>query len=110
MGAIEKILTAWECCNTFHMKCNDCPYDADCYHDGFPRLAISDAVNLLRLKENQEVKTAEWHQGQGGTYCSYCKCDVPCFIQDWKWKECRTKFCPNCGSFMTNAEEGEQDG
>lgn len=37
--------------------------------------------------------------GEDG-YCSVCNCDMPMFREDWEWKYCATKYCPNCGARM----------
>ena len=45
-------------------------------------------------------------KGYGG-YCSICKCDMPIFIDDWKYKYCETKYCPHCGAKML--KEGDEN-
>ena len=52
MDKLEKVIKAWECCNPLNRRCFECPYDADCLHDSFDRVAIADMVKLL--KEQQE--------------------------------------------------------
>jgi hypothetical protein len=47
----EKVIRAWECCNPFNRKCNECPYEKDCYHDGISRHMVADAVALLKEQE-----------------------------------------------------------
>ena len=45
----------------------------------------------------QEPKTGHWTDG----HCSICGCDVPAYIDDWKWqKDMDAKYCPNCGAKM----------
>ena len=52
MDKLEKVIKAWECCDPFNRRCFECPYDADCFHDSFDRVAIADMAKLL--KEQQE--------------------------------------------------------
>lgn len=70
---LNKVLKAWECCNPFNRQCFECPYEDDCFHDGFDRVAISDMVKLLkeqqteikRLKEeNAEIKRLKEEKDQ----------------------------------------------
>ena len=49
---LDKVLKAWECCNPFKRRCLECPYEDDCFHDNFDRVAVADMVKLL--KEQQE--------------------------------------------------------
>ena len=51
MTDLEKVIKAWECCNPFNRRCFECPYDADCFHDSFDRVAIADMVKLLKEKQ-----------------------------------------------------------
>ena len=53
MDKLEKVIKAWECCDPFNRRCFECPYDADCLHDSFDRVAIADTVKLL--KEQQPI-------------------------------------------------------
>ena len=69
MDKLDKVIKAWECCNPFNRRCFECPYDADCFHDSFDRVAIADMVILLkerqpRLLTLEEVKQAEvvWNE------------------------------------------------
>lgn len=48
----EKVIKAWDCCNPFNRKCNECPYEKDCYHDDISRHMVADAVDLLKEQEN----------------------------------------------------------
>ena len=57
MADIEKVIKAWKCCDTFNRKCSECPYEEGCFHDGFDRVAIADAVALL--KEQKETISAK---------------------------------------------------
>ena len=51
MADINTVLKAWECCDPFNRRCFECPYEADCFHDGFDRVAIADMVRLLKEQE-----------------------------------------------------------
>ena len=53
MAELDKVIKAWECCNPLNRRCFECPYDADCFHDSFDRVAIADMVKLL--KERQPI-------------------------------------------------------
>ena len=50
---LDKVLKAWECCNPFNRRCFECPYDADCFHDSFDRVAIADMVKLLKEQQGK---------------------------------------------------------
>ena len=50
----EKVFRAWECCNPFNRKCNECPYEKDCYHDGISRHMVADALAVLKEYEQSE--------------------------------------------------------
>ena len=52
----EKVIKAWECCNPFNRKCNECPYEKDCYHDGISRHMVADAIALLKEQEKLKGK------------------------------------------------------
>ena len=51
MDKLEKAIKAWECCHPFNRQCDKCPYDADCFHDSFDRVAIADMVKLLKEQQ-----------------------------------------------------------
>lgn len=55
------------------------------------------------------VKHGQWVKAGDGGYCSVCKCDMPMFIEDWKWKYCKTPYCPNCGAKMCKGADNEKD-
>ena len=59
MAELEKVIKAWECCNPLNRRCFECPYDADCFHDNFDRVAIADMVKLL--KEQKELLEKKQH-------------------------------------------------
>lgn len=52
MDKLEKVIKAWECCNPLNRRCFECPYDDDCFHDSFDRVAIADMVKLLKEQKN----------------------------------------------------------
>ena len=56
MANIEKVIKALECCKPFNRRCDKCPYDADCFHDSFDRVAIADMVKLLKEHQNKKSK------------------------------------------------------
>lgn len=48
MADREKVIKAYECCkNPFDRKCEKCPYEKDCCHDGIPIFVIKEIVDLL---------------------------------------------------------------
>ena len=89
----EKVIKAWECCNPFNRKCNECPYEKDCYHDGISRHMVADAVAMLK---KQEVKTGYWIDSAGNNKCSICGEEYSDLYPDYG----NTHFCPNCGAKM----------
>ena len=53
-----------------------------------------------------EIPKGKWIKfGDDGGYCSECNSDMPIFMEDWKYKSCETKFCPNCGAKMEVSDE-----
>ena len=48
---LDKVLKAWDCCDPFNRRCFECPYEDDCFHDGFDRVAIADMVKLLKAQQ-----------------------------------------------------------
>jgi len=45
----------------------------------------------------EPVRHGKWIDG----HCSLCGCDVPAYIEDWKWiKDMNANYCPNCGARM----------
>lgn len=43
------------------------------------------------------VRHGKWIDG----HCSLCGCDVPAYIEDWRWiKDMNAKYCPMCGARM----------
>lgn len=52
----EKVIKAYECCkNSYNRRCDKCPYEKDCCHDGLPMFVIKKMVALLK---EQSEKTA----------------------------------------------------
>ena len=80
MEKLEKVIKAWECCNPFNRRCFECPYDADCFHDSFDRVAIADMVKLLKEKL---PKSPTWRRGKA--------------------------FCGGCGGCLENKEQHSSD-
>lgn len=66
---------------------------------------IGDALHRIPTADVVEVKHGEWTE-EG--YCPFCKCDMPAFIEDWKWKRCRTPYCPNCGADMRGGNDDSE--
>ena len=60
MADINTVLKAWECCDPFNRRCFECPYEDDCFHDNFDRVAIADMVKLL--KKQQEISVDAFQQ------------------------------------------------
>lgn len=59
---LEMVIKAWECCNPFNRRCFECPYEDNCFHDGFDRVAIADMVELLKSQKKEiENLKAENH-------------------------------------------------
>ena len=80
MEKLEKVIKAWECCNPLNRRCFECPYDADCFHDSFDRVAIADMVILLKEKL---PKSPTWRRGKA--------------------------FCGGCGGCLENKEQHSSD-
>ena len=59
MDKLEKVIKAWECCDPFNRLCFECPYDADCFHDSFDRVAIADMVKLLKEQQPKWIPVSE---------------------------------------------------
>ena len=125
MDKLEKVIKAWECCNPFNRRCFECPYDADCFHDNFDRVAIADMVILLKeqqekidglleelataiddkdsallmLKEQDRGKHGHWKVLQNcsnsGVYCSECNTKM---FDRYPMKKKFSQYCGHCGS------------
>lgn len=60
---IEVLTKAYECCkNSFDRKCEKCPYEKDCCHDGMPMFVIKKMVILLKEQEARELTMDEWRE------------------------------------------------
>ena len=86
MDKLEKVIKAWECCNPFNRRCFECPYDADCFHDSFDRVAIADMVKLLKEQQERikvleeeyiDIGTEEMDESTDGSHeiASQCFCN-----------------------------------
>lgn len=77
MTDMDNVKKAWECCNPFKRKCNECPYEKDCYHDGISRHMVADAIALLKEQENKKLIDADKLREKLGfaEYCEDCKRD-----------------------------------
>ena len=66
MADVEKVIKAWNCCNPFNRKCEECPYEKDCYHDGISRHMVADAVAMLKSQqaeiEQMKAQKRKWLQ------------------------------------------------
>lgn len=64
---------------------------------------LSEALDVAIEALKHEPKTGHWVNGD---HCSECGCDVPAYVEDWKWeRDMNAKFCPNCGARMQEVEE-----
>lgn len=68
----ERVFRAWECCNPFNRKCNECPYEKDCYHDGISRHMVADAIALLKEQAKTKVVFGRTKDGEFVTECGNC--------------------------------------
>ena len=91
---LDKVLKAWECCDPFNRRCFECPYEDNCFHDGFDRVAIADMVKLL--KEQQPKKPV---YDCPLIRCPRCKNSIN-VIQ---------KYCDECGQAIDWSKDGEQE-
>jgi len=49
MADVETVIKVYECCkNSWRRKCDECPIEKDCCHDGLPEFAIGYALELLK--------------------------------------------------------------
>ena len=49
MADLEKVIKVYECCkNPWNRRCEECPIEKDCCHDGLPTFAIKNALELLK--------------------------------------------------------------
>lgn len=79
----EKVIKAYECCkNSYDRRCDKCPYEKDCCHDGLPMFVIKKMVALLKEQKAQDVMDIRDIDGLW--------CDDITFCQE----ECGWKSCP----------------
>jgi len=73
------------------------------YPYGYRRMIESEIENQPTV-DAVPVRHGKWIDG----HCSLCGCDVPAYIEDWKWiKDMNAKYCPMCGARM-DAERKEE--
>lgn len=54
MAELDKVIKAYDSCkNPWNRKCDECPFEKECCHDGLPTFLIKDALELL--KEQQKI-------------------------------------------------------
>lgn len=54
-------------------------------------------IDNIPCADVRYVRHGKWIDG----FCSICGCDVPAYINDWKWqKDMDAKYCPICGAQM----------
>lgn len=80
MSDIEKVIKTYECCkNPWNRRCEECPIEKDCCHDGLPTFAIKDALELLKEQEAviEQLKRPDCeHANHDGAGClGYCGCE-----------------------------------
>lgn len=92
----EKVIRAWECCNPFNRKCNECPYEKDCYHDGISRHMVADALALLKEQEAKQYNNHEVACIIADLFGDPCACNFN-DIDTWLPYKCdfRETCCPN---------------
>ena len=94
---LDMVLKAWECCDPFNRRCFECPYENDCFHDGFDRVAIADMVKLL--KESNRSKHGHWivlqNCSNSGVYCSECMNKM---FDRYPMKKKFSQYCGHCGA------------
>ena len=86
----EKIEKAIDCCLKPGIRnCKECPYEKDCYHDGFCDIAMHQVRVMLELQEPIKPKTehAIYDKGWWWYVCGACGENI----------ERRFKYCPSCG-------------
>ena len=77
---LNKVLKAWKCCDPFNRRCFECPYEDDCFHDNFDRVAIADMVKLLK-EQQEEIERLKAELNQ------YHKADGFLAVHGWQWKD-----------------------
>ena len=81
MADINTVLKAWECCNPFNRRCFECPYDADCFHDSFDRVAIADMVKLLKEQQPKWTPVSERLPEEKENPLTHDYSEVICYCQ-----------------------------
>ena len=100
----ERVIKAWECCNPFNRKCNECPYEKDCYHDGISRHMVADALALLKGKTGHWIEKTDY---MGDTYYDCSACDESWMtIEGTPWIN-GMNYCPHCGAKMEEVANGD---
>ena len=107
MSELDKVIKAWECCNPLNRRCFECPYDADCFHDNFDRVAIADMVKLLKEKQPKKGEWIEHEDVSGDLYYDCSVCGESWVLIDGTPKENGMDYCPHCGADMRNDGDGE---
>ena len=120
MDKLEKAIKAWKCCHPFNRQCDKCPYDAECYHDGFCRDAISDMVKLL--KEQNSLMLALDQSNSANEYLNEEVDKLNALLRQQQdeiamltkkaksptWRRGKA-FCGSCGGCLENKEKHSAD-
>ena len=93
----EKVIRAWECCNPFNRKCNECPYEKDCYHDGISRHMVADAIAMLKEQEAVEPSFKQDEKGIFVWCCGSCGAYLYHIYEGIDKAKEYAKFCRQCG-------------
>ena len=101
MEDIDKITKAYEACkNSFNRKCSECPYDKDCYHDGFHARFVKDAIEMLKLQQLDIQSMRDTMQSMIEGVCVFAgnkQIIVPSIV---RCKDCKHRYnddeCPYC--------------
>lgn len=97
---LDKVLKAWECCDPFNRRCFECPYEDDCFHDGFDRVAIADMVRLLK-EQRETIKNLEQEIRDKNIRLNERAKQVESLLKEQKrtkgkWAERQYGFCGTC--------------
>lgn len=120
MAELDKVIKAWECCNPFNRRCFECPYDADCFHDSFDRVAIADMVKLL--KEQNSLMLALDQSNSANEYLNEEVDKLNALLRQQQdeiamltkkaksptWRRGKA-FCGSCGGCLENKEKHSAD-
>ncbi len=75
MAELEKVIKVYECCkNPWNRRCEECPVEKDCCHDGLPTFAIKDALELLKEFIDERHYYEEWEEGYGKNQQQIIRC------------------------------------